>query len=107
MISIERYRRRDGKEPFTDWLHKIRDAPTRARILTRLDRVSAGNFGDCKLVRGGVYELRVDIGPGYRVYYGLVDKALVLLLAGGSKRTQDSDIDRAIEYWHDFRQRAI
>ncbi len=74
--------------------------------MARIDRLSAGNFGDCKSLRGGLFELRIDWGPGYRVYYGLVGKACVLLLCGGDKRKQASDIKRALEYLKDYRERT-
>lgn len=80
---------------FTDWLGYMRDRRARARIVVRLERLADGNFGDCKSVKGGVQELRVDYGPGYRVYFFQRGKELVILLCGGDKRTQDADIAHA------------
>jgi len=77
-----------------------------ARIATRIDPLAAGNFGDCKPLRRGVCELRIDWGPGYRVYYAMVGKVCVLLLCGGDKRKQSADIDRAIEYFRDYQERG-
>lgn len=74
-------------------------------VLRRVDRMSAGNFGDHQLVRDGVWELRVDFGPGYRVYYGKHGKAVVVLLCAGTKRTQGSDIDRAVGYLAEYQRR--
>ncbi len=71
----------------------------------RITRIEAGNFGDCKRLKKGVSELRIDWGAGYRVYYGMIGKAAVLLLAGGDKRKQEADIERAIEYFLDFARR--
>jgi putative addiction module killer protein len=82
-------------EVFSNWLRKLRDEKARARIQIRIRRLSLGNFGDVKPVGEGVSELRVDYGPGYRVYLQQQGNLLVLLLAGGSKRTQDADIAKA------------
>jgi putative addiction module killer protein len=82
-------------EIFTSWLRKLRDEKARARIQIRIRRLSLGNFGDVKPVGEGVSELRIDYGPGYRVYLQQQGNLLVLLLAGGSKRTQDADIAKA------------
>ncbi len=76
-----------------------------ARVLARLARVRRGNLGDCKSVGEGVSELRVDYGPGYRVYFAQKGQTLVILLCGGDKRTQEKDIQRAKQYWHDYKQR--
>jgi putative addiction module killer protein len=80
---------------FSDWLRKLRDEKARSRILIRIRRLSLGNFGDVKPVGNGVSELRIDYGPGYRVYLQQRGSALVLLLAGGSKKTQQADIAKA------------
>jgi putative addiction module killer protein len=80
---------------FASWLRKLRDEQARARIQIRIRRLSLGNFGDVKPVGEGVSELRIDYGPGYRVYLQRIGSLLVLLLAGGSKKTQDADIAKA------------
>lgn len=77
---------------FSEWLNPLRDRRARAKVLDRLKRASNGNFGDCKSVKGGVSEMRIDYGPGYRVYFFQRGKELVILLCGGDKRTQDADI---------------
>jgi putative addiction module killer protein len=74
--------------------------------VARIDRLSAGNFGDCKALRGGLFELRIDWGPSYRVYYAQVGRTCVLLLCGGDKSKQASDIKRALEYIKDYRERT-
>ncbi|PYY10587.1 MAG: addiction module protein [Acidobacteria bacterium] len=84
---------------------RLADNQARARILARIDRLAVGNSGDSKLLRGGVSELRIDWGPGYRVYYAMIGKTCVLLLCGGDKRKQSSDVEREIEYLHDYRER--
>lgn len=80
---------------FSDWLGSLRDRRARARIVGRLKRASNGNFGDHKSLKDGVFEMRVDVGPGYRVYYFRRGKQLVLLLCGGDKRTQHADVAEA------------
>jgi putative addiction module killer protein len=78
---------------------------TQTIVLKRLDRVSLGNLGDYRSVGGGVYELRIDYGSGYRVYFGQVDSVVVLLLCGGDKSTQEQDIVDAKEYWKNYGKR--
>ncbi|MGA3264333.1 MAG: type II toxin-antitoxin system RelE/ParE family toxin [Terracidiphilus sp.] len=80
---------------FANWLRKLRDEQARARVQIRIRRLSLGNFGDVKPVGEGVSELRIDYGPGYRVYFQRIGSLLVLLLAGGSKKTQQADIAKA------------
>ena len=80
---------------FANWLRKLRDEQARARIQIRIRRVSLGNFGDVKPVGEGVGELRIDYGPGDRVYFYQIGNLLVLLLVGGTKKTQDADIVKA------------
>ena len=103
---VRRYRCQDGREPVTEWLAALRDIRARARVAARIDRLRVGNFGDCKGLGGGVLELRIDYGPGYRVYFGMVGVQVVLLLCGGDKRSQNADIDRAVEYLADFQRRV-
>ena len=71
-------------------------------IMNRLDRVEEGNFGDCKAVGKGVLELRIDFGPGYRVYFGRLGNVMVILLGGGTKSSQSADIKQAQKYWREF-----
>jgi putative addiction module killer protein len=104
MIEVLRFVNPEGKDVFGRWLAALPDARARAKIATRIDRLAAGNFGDCKPIREGVWELRIDWGPGYRVYYGMLKRTRVLLLCGGDKRKQSADIDRAIEFWNDYKE---
>ena len=97
--EIEVFQTQDGQEPFTEWLRSLRDQKTRGSIRKRLERLGGGNFGDCRSVGGGVFELRIHIGAGYRVYFGEVDRTIVLLLCGGDKSSQTRDIARAKTYW--------
>ncbi|MGY8825205.1 MAG: type II toxin-antitoxin system RelE/ParE family toxin [Candidatus Latescibacterota bacterium] len=103
--KLEEYLTADGQSPFIEWFDKIRDAPARARIRVRLDRLSLGNFGDSKSVGGVVHELRLDYGPGSRVYFAQHGHQIILLLWGGTKCTQQQGIQLAQEYWNDFRSR--
>ncbi len=105
-MELRRYLTASGKDVFGEWLSALRDVRTRAKIVARIDRLSVSNFGDCKALRGGLFELRIDWGPGYRVYFAHVGKECVLLLCGGDKRKQPSDIKRALEYLTDYRERT-
>lgn len=87
---------------FASWFSSLKDRQARARILARLDRVTLGNFGDTKTVHGNISELRIDYGPGYRLYYIRQGKIIVVLLAGGDKRTQAQDIARSIKVAQDW-----
>ena len=87
MVRVVRYVTKGGKDYFDEWLQD-QDAETKARVQTRIDRIELGNFGDHKGVGDGVFELRIDCGPGYRVYYGLDNETLVILLCGGTKKQQ-------------------
>jgi putative addiction module killer protein len=102
--DIQRYITSNGRVPFTEWLDSLSDQKTRGKIRSRLDRVELGNFGDCKSVGEGVFELRIDYGSGYRVYFGQVGLTVVLL-CGGDKNTQAQDIKKAREYWADYEER--
>jgi putative addiction module killer protein len=104
-LEIRRYQTASGKIPFKDWLDGLRDERAQARIVARLDRLQDGLFGDWRSVGSGVYELRIDHGPGCRIYLGQEGKTLVLLLCGGNKRTQTSDIEKAHGYWKDHKAR--
>lgn len=95
----------EGQEPFNEWLTSLRDIKTRAKIRVRLDRISLGNFGDCHGVGEGVQELRIDYGPGYRIYFGQKGTSIVLLLCGGDKSTQTKDIETAKRLWNEYRRR--
>ena len=93
----------DGKCPWHEWFIELKDRKAQAAIDARLLRLERGQFGDCKRVGAGVSELRVHYGPGYRVYFGEDGDSLVVLLCGGSKRTQKRDIARAKAYWTEYR----
>jgi putative addiction module killer protein len=88
--------------PFSDWLASLKDSRTVGIVRARLNRIRLGNFGDCKSIGGGVEELRIDFGPGHRVYYGREESRVVILLCGGGKGTQARDILRARKYWKEY-----
>jgi putative addiction module killer protein len=102
-VEIRTYETKDGKVPFDEWFMGIRDDKTRARIETRIDRLSLGNFGNCSAAKEGVIELCIDFGPGYRVYFGRDGDTLVVLLGGGKKDTQEADMRLARKYWRDYK----
>ena len=103
--QIELYVATDGSSPFEEWLAKLKDSQARARIRTRLERLRLGNLGDCKSVGTGIFELRIDYGPGYRVYFGQQGETIVILLCGGDKKSQAADIKDANEFWTDYKAR--
>jgi len=105
MFEILRYQAEDGHQPFTEWLESIHDKATQARIRIRLRRLEAGLFGDCEPVGEGVLELREHRGAGWRVYFGRHGRTAVILLTGGTKRTQSSDIKAAKAHWADWKRR--
>ena len=106
MTRIRRnYERPDGRAPFEEWIASLTDKIGRFRILARIDRALQGNLGDYSSVGAGVIELRIDVGPGYRVYAGLSGEELIILLCGGDKSSQEQDIAKAHEYWADWRRR--
>lgn len=103
--EIRNYLTVDGKNIFDEWLDSLRDIRAKAKIRARLDRVEDGNLGDCKSVGEGVFELRIDYGAGYRIYFGQEGITIIILLCGGDKSTQKQDVDKAQEYWKDYRSR--
>ncbi len=104
-IEVREYRRVDGYAPFSSWVGSLRDRQARSRIALRVLRLQAGLRGDWRAVGAGVIELRVDFGPGYRIYCAQDGRDVVLLLCGGDKRTQARDIEVAHEYWKDYQGR--
>lgn len=105
-VELRQYQTSDGRIPASEWLGQLRDGVARARITARLDRLSAGLRGDWRSVGGGVSELRIDHGPGYRVYFAPLGASVVILLCGGDKRTQAEDIEEAHAYWKDYKARS-
>ncbi|MGH8538081.1 MAG: type II toxin-antitoxin system RelE/ParE family toxin [Gammaproteobacteria bacterium] len=104
-MQVIHYLTADNKDLYQDWLDGLRDLRARIAIQRRVDRLGSGHFGDHKFCRGGVWELRIDIGAGHRVYYAQAGQTLVLLLCGGDKRSQDADIERAVRCWQHYQRR--
>lgn len=96
----------EHQDLYLDWLRRLRDSQAKVAVIRRVARVELGNFGHHKFCRDGVWELRIDVGPGYRVYYSVSGHRVVLLLCGGEKRTQDADIARAVGCWQDWQRRS-
>ena len=104
-MEIRHYLTASGRDLFQTWLDDLKDMRARVAIQRRVDRLAAGNFGDHKLCREGISELRIDVGAGYRVYYARMERTIVLIVCGGDKRTQTADIERAVKYRDDYQRR--
>jgi putative addiction module killer protein len=104
VIEIRQYIDRSGRNPFDRWFEKLNDS-VKARITVSLDRVERGNFSAAKPVGQGVSELRLDLGPGYRIYFGKDGERIVILLGGGTKKRQQIDIETAKALWQEFKER--
>ena len=105
-MEIRFYMNSSGKCPFEEWLGSLKDSKARMRVRARIARLEVGNFGDCKGLRSGVQEIRIDYGPGYRVYLSRQGKVIVLLLCGSDKSEQDRAIEKAIDYLKDWKRRG-
>ena len=105
-MELRYYQTSAGEQPFVEWLQGMNNRQARTRVEARLARVVIGNLGDVEPVGEGVMELRIDWGPGYRVYFARVGQVIILLLCGGDKRTQQRDINRAKEYFEDYKART-
>ena len=104
MFDVELFAEEDGSTPFARWFDRL-PANVADRVDTALQRMRLGNLGDHKAVGQGVSERRIDFGPGYRLYFGRDGKHLIVLLAGGSKKTQSRDIKAAQELWKEYKKR--
>jgi len=102
VFEIAHYLNCDGHDLYQEWLDGMRDMRAKVRIMARVERLRGGNYGDCKPLHDGVWELRIDCGPGYRVYYAQAGSHMVLLLSGGDKRRQKKDVVRAVESLSDY-----
>ena len=107
LYTTQRYQDADGKVPYTEWIIKLRkrDPRAAAKIDTRVDRAESGNFGDYRFEREGVWELKIDYGPGYRVYNALDGDRIILLLIGGDKSSQKQDLAKAVKFWREYQTR--
>ena len=103
MPEIRYYVAPEGGQPFAEWFARL-ESVARAKVTRAIVRLEQGNFSNVKSVGAGVFEYRIDFGPGYRVYFGQDGPALVILLTGGAKKRQQRDIDAAHGYWQDYKQ---
>ena len=106
MYRLEAYRAPSGRIPFQDWINGLKNPSTRDRLLERLGRVEQGNLGKSKSLGGGLRELIFDFGPGYRIYFSIINGGVVLLLAGSGKNDQGRMIARARRYLAEFTNRT-
>src|SRR5579859_4362965 len=104
MIEVREYLDRGGHSPFAAWSDRL-NREAAAKVAAALARIQQGNFSNVKGVEAGVYEYRIDFGPGYRIYYGRDGERLVILVGGGTKKRQQEDIAAALSRWHDYKQR--
>ena len=104
--TILNYQTSEGKQPFDDWYNTLKETKTRLIIRKRINRLALGNFGDCKTLKDGLFEVRIDYGPGYRLYFAQEGQQIILLLSGGDKSTQEVDIQKAKEYYDDYKSRT-
>lgn len=104
MIEVREYLDDRGNSPYAKWFDQL-TVPAAVKVATALHRMEQGNFSNVKGVGAGVYEYRIDFGPGYRVYFGKDGERLVILLAGGTKKRQAVDITAAKVYWQDYKRR--
>lgn len=107
MFTVEYFVNDDGNIVFDKWLDQLSDKQAVARIAIRIERIKRGSFGDCKPLQDGVWEMRIDYGPGYRIYYSMIGKTIVLLLCGGDKRKQNADIEKAVYYLKNYKRRVL
>jgi len=105
MNEIAHYLTPEDRDVYQEWLDSLADRHAKARVMTRVERLRQGNYGECRPLENGVWELKIDWGPGYRIYYAQVGQKLVLLLIGGDKRKQATDIKTAVAYWRDWQRR--
>lgn len=105
-LEIRHYVTAEGVDRFNEWLENLVDRQARARVEARVDRLERGLWGDVEPCGDGVWEMRIDWGPGYRVYYARSGAQIILLLLGGDKRKQQADIKQAKDYWRDYQKRS-
>jgi putative addiction module killer protein len=104
--EIKIYATENGNEPFREWLDSLKDFDTQALIFQRLQRIKLGNFGDCKPIEKGLWELRIHHKACIRIYYARVGQRLLLIVGGGDKRSQQRDITKAKKYLEDYKRRV-
>jgi putative addiction module killer protein len=103
-MEIREYVDRQGRSPFAAWFEDL-NAPAAAKVAVAVARMELGNFSNSRSVGEGVFEFRIDFGPGYRIYFGKDGETIVILLAGGTKKRQHRDIETAKQHWRDYKDR--
>ena len=104
MVEVREYLDRGGRSPYAAWYDRL-NREAAAKVAAALVRLQQGNFSSAKGVGGGVYEYRIDFGPGYRIYFGKDGGQLVILVGGGTKKRQQEDIKTALAQWQDYKER--
>ena len=104
MIEIREFLDTKGRSPFATWFDSL-NAAAAAKVTTAVTRISLGNFSNVEGVGSGVFEYKLDFGPGYRIYFGKDGATIVILLGGGTKRRQEKDISAAVANWQDYKRR--
>ena len=104
MVDVREFNRRDGLSPYAEWFDQL-NAQAAAKVAVAMTRLALGNFSNVKGVGHGVFECRIDFGPGYRVYFGKDGERLVILLGGGTKKRQQRDIQAALANWREYKSR--
>jgi putative addiction module killer protein len=104
MIAVREYLDTEGRSPYAAWFDSL-NSTAAAKVATATTRISLGNFSNVRGVGSGVFEYKLDFGPGYRIYFGRDGETLVILLGGGSKKRQQRDINTAVANWHDYKRR--
>ena len=102
--ELDYYIAPNGRAPYQEWYKSLNDSKTRQIILKRLARIRSGNFGTCELVGFGVFEFKIDYGPGFRIYFSKSGEKIILLLCGGNKSSQHKDIQMAHHYWGNYKE---
>jgi putative addiction module killer protein len=105
-VEVLEYLEPNGRSPYAHWFDSL-NPPSAAKVTIALARLSQGNFSNVKGVGGGVYEYKIDFGPGYRMYFGKDGERLIVLLGGGTKKRQQKDIAAALSRWQDYKRRKI
>ena len=105
MNEIRHYVNDSGHDLFDEWRDQIRDVKAKIAVDRRIIRMELGNFGDHKALREGIWELRIDVGLGYRIYYAQAGLSVIILLCGGNKHDQEADISRACTYWREWKRK--
>ena len=104
MMDVQEYLDPKGHSLYAAWFNRL-NAPAAAKVATALTRLAGGNFSNVKSVRSGIFEYKIDFGPGYRIYFGKDGERLVILLGGGTKKRQQRDIATALANWQEYKRR--